>query len=124
MSSFCVRRTGPAGACLLALLTLPGVSRGDGTPAAAVVALLDVSGPMGGRPLEQAVAATSLFIAGCDGSLEPGVITFDSRVRVLTQDLGPATAPRRKAILAALQGVRAEGQTDLLGGLLAALKLL
>jgi hypothetical protein len=99
-------------------------------PQAAVVVAIDSSGSMeepkspAGTPFEQAVAAGSLFVAGCDPSIAPAVITFDSSVQVLIPELEPATPERRRRILAALGKARTGGRTDILGAVVAALKLL
>jgi KaiC/GvpD/RAD55 family RecA-like ATPase len=99
-------------------------------PQAAVVILIDGSGSMNeppspaGTPFEQAIAASSLFVAGCDETIAPGIITFDSAVQILTPRLEAATPARRRELLAVLRKARAGGQTDILGAAVAALKLL
>src|SRR5881275_1175947 len=109
--------------CALALLAAAAPAAG---PQAAAVVLLDGSTSMNGppsaagTPFEQAVAAASFFVAGCDDSLAPGIITFDSSVQVLSPRLEPATPARRRDLLAALRKARADGNTDILGAVVAA----
>jgi hypothetical protein len=114
----------------LCALTLLAADAGAADPQAAVVVLLDGSTSMNGppsaagTPFEQAVAGASLFVAGCDDGIAPGIATFDSSVHVLTPRLEPATPARRRELLAALRQARADGNTDILGAVVAALDLL
>ena len=99
-------------------------------PQAAVAILLDGSSSMGaprtsdGTPFEQAVAAASLFIAGCDPSIAPGVVIFDSSFQILTRRLEPASPERRRAILDSLRQPQPNGTTDILMATAVALRLL
>jgi hypothetical protein len=114
----------------LALAVLAACRGFAAAPRAAAVVAIDSSGSMSPpqsprpTPFEQALSAASLFVAGCDPTLAPGLITFDSQVEILTPRLEPATPERRRALLAALHKARAGGNTDILGAVAAALKLL
>src|SRR5688572_160537 len=100
----------PCARLCLALALLPGLApRLAAAPApVAAVVVTDTSGSMTepasaqGTPFEQAIAAASLFFAGCDPSIAPGLIAFDSDIRVLTDRLQPATHARRAELLAML----------------------
>jgi tight adherence protein B len=83
-----------------------------------VVLTLDTSGSMEGGPLVAAVRAARRFVESVPAEVRIGLVTFADRpavVQGLTQD--------REAVLAALDGVVAEGETSIYDGVAEAASL-
>lgn len=85
-------------------------------PAASVALVLDTSGSMVGEPIEKAKAAALEFVDALDDDDRVSLVVFHSftetpvPLRVLDEE-------GRREVRAAIEGLRAEGTTDLLGGL-------
>lgn len=85
-------------------------------PPVSVALVLDTSGSMAGEPIEEAKAAALDFIDALDDDDRVSLVVFHSVAETLVplRDLGDGG---RALVREALEGVRAEGTTDLLGGL-------
>jgi Ca-activated chloride channel family protein len=81
----------------------------------AVTLVLDVSGSMEGRAIENAKAAAAALVARLDPRDSFALVTFSSYVRPVVQ-AGPI-GPRRRAVLARIKNVVAEGGTNVSAGL-------
>ena len=106
----------PAGGPLhlrVALRSAPGAD-----PARArlsVTLVLDVSGSMQGRPIENAKAAAAALVKRLDPRDGFALVTFSDVARPVVKS-GPI-GPRRRAVLARIDGIGTEGGTDLSAGL-------
>ncbi|MEO6865725.1 MAG: VWA domain-containing protein, partial [Gemmatimonadaceae bacterium] len=83
--------------------------------------VLDVSGSMAGRKLEQARAAGRQLLATLGPRDRFRLIDFSTDVRTFRDDFTPATAENIRAALAYLAGLSAEGSTNIAGALTEAL---
>ncbi len=88
------------------------------------VFLIDRSGSMGGKSMQQALKAT----AACLGALTEadcfGVVVFDNTTEMLAPELLPATKRNREAAKSFLSGISARGGTELAAGVACAAKVL
>ena len=85
-------------------------------PAASVALVLDTSGSMAGEPIEKAKAAALEFVDALDDDDQVSLVVFHSFTETLVP-LRTLDDDGRKVVREAIEGVRAEGTTDLLGGL-------
>ncbi|HEY8311742.1 MAG TPA: VIT domain-containing protein, partial [Gemmatimonadaceae bacterium] len=87
-----------------------------------VTFVLDVSGSMAGRKLEQARAAGRQLLSTLAPRDRFRLIDFSSDVRTFRDGLAQATPDNIRAALAYLDGLSAEGSTDISGALTEALR--
>lgn len=85
-------------------------------PAASVALVLDTSGSMAGEPIEKAKAAALEFIDALDDDDQVALVVFHSTTETLVP-LRALDGEGRTVVREAIEGLRAEGTTDLLGGL-------
>jgi tight adherence protein B len=76
-----------------------------------VVLALDTSGSMAGAPMEAAKAAAEAFVAGLPSVARVALVSFSSSPNVLV----PMTSDR-SAVVGAIRGLRAQGETALFDG--------
>ena len=76
-----------------------------------VVLALDTSGSMNGAPMDAAKSAAEAFVAGLPAAARVAVVSFSSTSNVVV----PMTADRG-AVVAAIRGLRAQGETALFDG--------
>ncbi|WP_437551913.1 VIT domain-containing protein [Sorangium sp. So ce367] len=89
-----------------------------------VVFVVDVSGSMQGESLDQAKRALRLCLRHLAEGDRFGVIAFSSDFRSLDPSLAPFTQATLKAADAFVEGLRADGGTEMLNPLLAAVSML
>ncbi|WP_437299179.1 VIT domain-containing protein [Sorangium sp. So ce426] len=89
-----------------------------------VVFVVDVSGSMQGESLDQAKRALRLCLRHLAEGDRFGVIAFSSDFRALDPSLAPFTQATLKAADAFVEGLRADGGTEMLNPLLAAVDML
>ncbi|WP_441287798.1 VIT and vWA domain-containing protein [Sorangium sp. KYC3313] len=89
-----------------------------------VVFVVDVSGSMQGESLDQAKRALRLCLRHLAEGDRLGVIAFSSDFRALEPSLAPFTQATLKAADAFVEGLRADGGTEMLNPLLAAVGML
>ncbi|WP_438042915.1 VIT and vWA domain-containing protein [Sorangium sp. So ce128] len=89
-----------------------------------VVFVVDVSGSMQGESLDQAKRALRLCLRHLAEGDRLGVIAFSSDFRALDPSLAPFTQATLKAADAFVEGLRADGGTEMLNPLLAAVGML
>ena len=89
-----------------------------------VVFVLDRSGSMKGRPLEQAKKAIQACLAACSPADRFGLVLFESSVEQLAGNLLPISVETREQAEDFLQRAEAGGGTELAAGLAAATRLL
>ncbi|WP_437993272.1 VIT domain-containing protein [Sorangium sp. So ce145] len=89
-----------------------------------VVFVVDVSGSMQGESLDQAKRALRLCLRHLAEGDRFGVIAFSSDFRALEPSLAPFTQATLKAADAFVDGLRADGGTEMLNPLLAAVGML
>jgi Ca-activated chloride channel family protein len=87
-----------------------------------VTFVMDVSGSMAGAKLDQARQAGRALLAGLNPVDRFRVIAFSSEVRAFRDGWQAATAPNVRAAHRYLDGLRAEGSTNISGALEAALE--
>jgi tight adherence protein B len=87
-------------------------STGGSREALAVVLLVDTSGSMKGRPLEDARDAARRFVAALGTGDRVSLVTFDSKPTIVV----PLTADRAR-LAAGIDGLAASGETALYDGL-------
>ncbi len=106
------------------LLTIvpPSLDAGTRPVPRDLIVLLDTSGSMGGAPLEQAVRVTSALVdtLRADDHLE--LIEFSSSARRWKVSPVAATEPARRDAIKWLRALRASGSTEMRAGILAALE--
>lgn len=89
-----------------------------------VVFVLDRSGSMEGRPIQQARRALEACLGACSEQDRFNVLAFDEMVEVFASDFQPATASGREAARKCLRTIDARGGTCLLSGLRRGIELL
>jgi Ca-activated chloride channel family protein len=77
--------------------------------------VLDTSGSMAGRAIDDAKHAAGAVVAKLDDGDRFSMVIFSESASVLVQD--GAVGPRRAAIAARIEGVRADGGTNIASGL-------
>ena len=82
-----------------------------------VVLLLDISGSMGGQPLQQAVSVVSALVRGLGPEDYLEMITFGSRVRRWKRASVRVDAETREEACRWLQALRAQGGTEMHSGI-------
>ncbi len=108
---------------LFGLLTVvPPSIRPDAPVSRDLVVLLDTSGSMGGEPLEQAKRVTSALIDGLTERDTIELIEFSSRPRRFAKTPMAADAKARTKALGWVASLRAGGGTEMVSGILAALE--
>ncbi len=79
----------------------------------ALSVVIDRSGSMSGKPLQQAIAAAETLVNQLDGRDEVSVVVFDDRVKTVVD---PMPADRHDAIRKLLRSIHPGGATNLHGG--------
>ena len=105
---------------LMAFLTPPSVEEAD-KPAREVVFVIDNSGSMAGESIRQARDALTLAISRLSSRDRFNVIRFDDTFDSFFSGLVPATPDRREQAIARVRKLDAEGGTEMLPALKAAL---
>lgn len=105
---------------LMAFLTPPSVEEAD-KPAREVVFVIDNSGSMAGESIRQAREALALAISRLSSRDRFNVIRFDDTFDSFFSGLVPATPDRREQAIARVRKLDAEGGTEMLPALKAAL---
>lgn len=100
-------------------LEAPAAASGQARPQASLEVVLDRSGSMSGAPLEGAKAALTALVRRLDPTDNFGLVTFDDSAQVVVP-AGPLT--NKEHVIAAVDGVRAGGTTDLSAGYLRGLR--
>lgn len=111
-------KRGPEDGTFLLLLAPP--LRSEQIAAKDVLLVLDTSGSMAGAKIEQARAALRYVVENLNPEDRFNVISFNSTVDSFASGLQPVSA--RPRALAYVDGLRANGGTDIHGGLLTALR--
>lgn len=96
--------------------------RGDGPRQ--VVFVLDRSGSMNGKPIEQARKALEACLGALAANDRFGLVAFDDRVEAFRPSLLEATMEGRAEARQFLEGVDARGGTELAAGILEAARML
>ncbi len=122
-TSVAVLQYAPSNEDGFALITLspPRAARGDATPRD-ITLVLDVSGSMSGRKLEQAKAAGRQLLETLRPQDRFRVIDFSTDVRSFSDDLQYATARNVAAARRYIDALDAEGSTNISGALDEALR--
>lgn len=107
-------------AYLLAFVTPPAVETVD-KPDREVVYVIDNSGSMAGASIRQAREALALAIARLTPNDRFNIIRFDDTYEMFFQSLVPATSDNRETAIARVRALDAEGGTEMLPALKAAL---
>lgn len=104
------------------LSLVPPTSReSTGTMKRDLIVLLDTSGSMSGRPLDQAKEVVRALIAGLGAEDRLEMIEFSTRARSWKRKPQPVTASNARAALWWLSGLSAGGGTEMRSGILAAM---
>jgi Ca-activated chloride channel family protein len=82
----------------------------------ALSVVIDRSGSMSGKPLQQAIAAAETLVNQLDGRDEVSVVVFDDTAKTVVE---PTPADRHDAIRKSLRSIHPGGATNLHGGWLA-----
>jgi Ca-activated chloride channel family protein len=112
----------PSGEDGYALITVSPPSQAVRATPRDIVLVIDVSGSMSGRKIEQARAAGRQLLQTLSPSDRFRLIDFSSDVRVFRDGWSAATAPNIRDGLAYLDGLRANGGTNIQGALDAAMQ--
>jgi Ca-activated chloride channel family protein len=113
----------PAGEDGYFMLTLsPGEADGDGTPRD-VTAVVDVSGSMSGGKLDQTRSALHQLLGSLGQDDRFRLVAFSNRVRVSSDGWSTATATELQAARRWIDGLEADGGTNIAGALAEALRL-
>lgn len=108
---------------LLAFVTPPSAPDAAAKPAAReVVFVIDNSGSMSGPSIEQARQSLALAISRLGNNDRFNVIRFDDTMTDFFQGLVPATGDNREKAIAYVRGLSADGGTEMLPALKAALR--
>ncbi len=89
-----------------------------------VVFLLDRSGSMSGKPIQQARKALAACLSALNAEDRFGLVAFDSVIETFAPALMPATLEHREQAGEFLAGIDARGGTELAAGVEAAVELL
>lgn len=112
----------PSGEDGYALITISPPARTARATPRDVVFVVDVSGSMSGRKIEQARAAGRQLLEGLAPADRFRLIDFSSDVRSFREGWTPATAENLRAAVAYLGGLHANGGTNIQGALEEALQ--
>ncbi len=106
-------------------VVVPSVSFGRSARATprSVVFVLDRSGSMAGAPLQQAKKAVEACLGALSEKDQMGFVAFDTAVELFQSQLVPCTAANREKLRRYLQGIEAQGGTELAAGIQAAVQL-
>ena len=108
---------------LMAFVTPPATQQDNAAPAKReVVFVIDNSGSMSGPSIEQARASLALAISNLKAGDRFNVIRFDDTMTDFFQGLVPASADNRERAIAYVRGLTADGGTEMLPALQAALR--
>lgn len=88
-----------------------------------IVFVVDTSGSMSGRKMEQTKSAFEFFVSRLNEKDRFGIISFSSQVNNWQPELLPVTGENREAARTFIQNLYANGGTNIHGSMLDALKL-